>query len=408
MATSSRGLPDNVSMARISKVSRLDQLYSLSCNFPAQFDYTSSSSPNINVLDCFIYKRLLTLSPSTLTFSSQPQILPAFLSTMDSLPAQPSSPPTPPTSQISTDYLIIGAGPAGSSLACFLARHSLPSLLISSAPGSAKTPRAHITNPPALECLRDLDSSVYAECVRLGNAGEFIRHYRWCETMAGEEYARTFAWGSGKRHGEYEAVSPCRYLDLPQSLLEPVLLKWATGNGVKVRFDTKLLTFVEEKDGGDENGRNIVAKLVDGVTGVEYEIRTKYLFGADGGRSSVAQILDLPFTTIPGGGYATNVLLRADLTHLMTHREGNLHVSLRMDKDYPFVCVMRAVKPWTEWMFVIFPKGPQAPNPKRSFEEWVEIAKDHIGDDSVEVEVLDVSGWQINESSADVISKGNM
>jgi hypothetical protein len=92
----------------------------------------------------------------------------------------------------------------------------------------------------------------------------------------------------------------------------------------------------------------------------------------------------------------------------MTHREGNLHVSLRMDKDYPFICAMRAVKPWTEWMFVIFPKEPQAPNPKRSFEEWAGIAKDLIGDDGVDVEVLDVSGWQINESSADVISKGNV
>lgn len=202
-------------------------------------------------------------------------------------------------------------------------------------------------------------------------------------------------------------VSPCGYLDLPQNLLEPVLLKWATGNGFKVRFDTKLVTFVQEEK-GDEHGRNIVAKVADRITGLEYVIRTKYLFGADGGRSIVAQILELPFTTIPGGGFAYNVLLRADMTQIMKHREGNLHVSLRMEKDYPFVCVMRQVKPWTEWVFVVFPKGPHAPNPKRSFEEWAVIAKDLIGDESVDVEILDVSGWQINESSADAISKGNV
>jgi 2-polyprenyl-6-methoxyphenol hydroxylase-like FAD-dependent oxidoreductase len=226
--------------------------------------------------------------------------------------------------------------------------------------------------------------------------------------MAGEEYARNYAWGNGERKGEYEGVSPCGYLDLPQSLLEPVLVKYATGNGWGVRFDTKLLGFREEDQGDDADGRNIVARVVDQITGIEYDIRTKYLFGADGGRSSVAKILELPFRTLPGGGLAYNVLLKADMTHLMTHREGNLHVSLRMEKDWPFVGVMRAVKPWTEWMFVFFPKGPEAPNPNRSFEEWKVIAKDHIGDDSVDVEILDVSGWMINESSADVISKGNV
>jgi 2-polyprenyl-6-methoxyphenol hydroxylase-like FAD-dependent oxidoreductase len=152
-----------------------------------------------------------------------------------------------------------------------------------------------------------------------------------------------------------------------------------------------LLDFVEE-DEDDEHGRKIVAHLVDELTGQRYSVRTKYLFGADGGRSTVANILGLPFTDLPGGGFAYNVLFRADLTHLMKHREGNLHMIMRLDKDFPFVCMLRQVQPATEWMLVIMPKGPDAPNPKRSFEDWAAIAKDHIGDDSVDVEVLDVSG----------------
>lgn len=318
----------------------------------------------------------------------------------------PDDPPTAATT-ISTDFLIVGSGPAGASLACFLARQNLSGLLISAANGPAKEPRAHITNCAALECLRDLDPSVYEQCLRLGNHGDPIKHYRWCETMAGVEYGRNHSWGSGSRSGEYEAVSPCRYIDLPQSLMEPVLLKWAISLGWKVRFDTKLLGFIDEGE-STKNDKKIVAHVVDMVSGMEYSVRTKYLFGADGGRSTVAKILDLPFTVIPGGGFAWNVLVRTDLTHLMQNRAGNLHVVLRLEKDLPFIGCVRMIEPWTKWMFVFLPNGADAPNPERSFEEWTEIVLDLIGDKSVTAEVENVSGWRINETSADQLSKGNV
>jgi hypothetical protein len=60
--------------------------------------------------------------------------------------------------------------------------------------------------------LRDLDPSVYDECVRLGNGSQYIEHYRWCETLAGEEYARNQAWCLGDRKGEVEQLSACRYM----------------------------------------------------------------------------------------------------------------------------------------------------------------------------------------------------
>ena len=166
--------------------------------------------------------------------------------------------------------------------------------------------------------------------------------------MAGDEYARIPSWGlHGSRKSDFETASPCCYVDLPQSLLEPVLVKWATAHGWMVRWNTELVEFEEEK-GGEHTGR-ILARVVDQITGHEYSIRTRFLFGADGGRSRVAKQLGLPFTSMPGGSLAYNVRVRADLGRLMPHREGNLHMILRLDKDYPFVCVARMIKPWTEW-----------------------------------------------------------
>lgn len=303
---------------------------------------------------------------------------------------------------IDTNFLVVGAGPAGASLACFLARSGLRGLMISAAPGTADTPRAHMHNMAAFECLRDI--GIYEECERLGNKGETIMHYRWAETMAGEEYARNYSWGSGNRKSDYEVASPCTHMDLPQSLLEPILVKYATHHGFKVRFDTQLLSFFPAA------ADRTTCLVHDRTTNTQYHITTKYLFGADGGRSVIARDLGLPMTAIPGGGLAYNVVARADLSHIMPYRHGNLHWCLRMQRDYPFMCVNRMVKPWHEWMFVFFPKGPDAPNPERSNEEWKELIQDCIGEEAgdVEVEILGVSKWLINETSADVISKGNV
>jgi 2-polyprenyl-6-methoxyphenol hydroxylase-like FAD-dependent oxidoreductase len=57
---------------------------------------------------------------------------------------------------VETPFLIIGAGPAGASLACFLPSHGLAGITLSAAPGTSDTPRAHITNMAAMECLRDI------------------------------------------------------------------------------------------------------------------------------------------------------------------------------------------------------------------------------------------------------------
>ena len=83
---------------------------------------------------------------------------------------------------VETEFLIAGAGPAGAALACFLTsygrrtssfffidsynilksstnyRIGLKGIMVSAAPGTANTPRAHITNMAALGMLRSVAS----------------------------------------------------------------------------------------------------------------------------------------------------------------------------------------------------------------------------------------------------------
>jgi 2-polyprenyl-6-methoxyphenol hydroxylase-like FAD-dependent oxidoreductase len=211
-----------------------------------------------------------------------------------------------------------------------------------------------------------------------------------------------------KKQGDYEAASPCNPIDLPQTLLEPLLVRYATLNGFQCRFDTTFIRFVQ-----DDQTNTVITTLQDNLTGSQFHIRSKYLFGADGARSEVLKQLGLPLLTKPGGGLAINVLVRADLSRHIEHRTGNLHWLFQPDRPYPsfgWSCIARMVKPWYEWMFILFPDpefdGRIHNNPSK--EDYLQRVKELIGDDSIETEVLGVSKWYVNEIVAEEYSKGNV
>ena len=105
--------------------------------------------------------------------------------------------------------LIVGAGPAGASAAVFLGKHGIRAVMVSRHSGTADTPRAHITNQRTMEALRDV--GLEKACMAHASPSEFIEHSFWLRSMAGEELARTYAWGNDPaRMGDYAAASPCR------------------------------------------------------------------------------------------------------------------------------------------------------------------------------------------------------
>ncbi|KAI9714324.1 MAG: hypothetical protein M1820_000285 [Bogoriella megaspora] len=305
-----------------------------------------------------------------------------------------------------TDFLIVGAGPAGASLACFLASHGLHGIIIANTSGCADTPRAHITNPAGLECLRDI--GLDEECIHQSTKGDCMRHTRWSYSMTGHEYARIHAWGNDpKRHGDYDAASPFSHVDLPQTQLEPILVRYATLNGWVCRWNTR---FLKVKTLPDET---LESRLHDDIVGSEYTIRSKYLFGCDGGRSQVAREIELPMIKQPGQGLAINVLARVDLTDHIKTRPGNLHWVLQPDIDLPdfgWAGIVRMIKPWTEWMFIFLP-APGSDfklDPAPTADDYHKRLQQIVGDPSIPIEILDVSSWSINETVAEYYSSGHI
>lgn len=150
------------------------------------------------------------------------------------------------------------------------------------------------------------------------------------------------------------------------------------------------------------------------MTNVTYQIRAKYVFGADGGRSTVARLLDFKFHSEPSMGVACNILLNANLSAVMHERHAQLHWIMKPDMKSRFgiAPTLRMVRPWKQWLLVAFTPGTSE-DPFKDLTtkspELINFLKEIIGDETVDVEVLRIDPWVIRESAAKKLSNdGNV
>ncbi|MEL7127792.1 MAG: FAD-dependent monooxygenase, partial [Pseudomonadota bacterium] len=126
--------------------------------------------------------------------------------------------------EITTDVLIIGTGPAGSSTAALLASYGIDAMVVNRYRWLANTPRAHITNQRTMEVLRDLGPEVEAEAYMHATEQDLMGENVFCESLAGEEIGRMKSWGTHPMsRAAHQMASPCHMNDLPQTFMEPIL-----------------------------------------------------------------------------------------------------------------------------------------------------------------------------------------
>jgi len=315
--------------------------------------------------------------------------------------ATPTSPPPGGPAPVDTDVLVIGSGPAGSAAALALATYGVPTLVITKYGRLADTPRAHITNQRTMEVLRDLgvEEEVAAEAAPQELMGNLV----YCTSIAGEELGRLHSWGTRPdRLADYTAASPTRICDMPQDLMEPVLLHNAQSRGAKVRFDTEYLSLTQDDDG-------VTVRVRDRVRGDEYDIRARYVVGADGGRSQVAADIGLPLNGQMGVGGSINIVFEADLTHLVADRPSVLYWVLQPGADVGGIGagLVRMVRPWHRWL-IVWGYDINGPAPDLTEEYALSIVRKLIGDDDVPVRIESSSAWTVNHLYAERYSAGRV
>ena len=215
-------------------------------------------------------------------------------------------------SVVKTDVLVVGSGPAGASAALFLATYGTRTLLVTKYSRLSDTPRAHITNQRTMETLRDM--GIEDRLMREATPWEWMGNTTFCTSLAGDELGRIPSWGTDTvRHADYELQSPCTMLDAPQTITEPVMVKAAQERGAKIRYDTEYLSHVQDESA-------VTTTVRDRLTGIEYDIRSRYVVGADGARSKVADDLGLPFEGPGAVAGSLSIIFEADLSRFVAHR----------------------------------------------------------------------------------------
>ncbi len=197
------------------------------------------------------------------------------------------------------DVLIAGAGPVGLMAASQLARSGVSVRLVDAAPGPAATSRALGAHARSLEIYDQLGilGDIAAHGTRV-NA--FIRH------QAGRTSRVDFDFGDLTTRFPY-------IFNIDQVIIERVLRGSAATAGIAVKWNTRLESFQHDDDA-------VTAELrsVDGSGAGHETVRARYLWGCDGGHSTVRKILQLPLE-----GEAAHTWLIADaVVHTEVARDG--------------------------------------------------------------------------------------
>ncbi|AZQ38406.1 2,4-dichlorophenol 6-monooxygenase [Streptomyces cyaneochromogenes] len=302
---------------------------------------------------------------------------------------------------VETDVLIVGSGPAGASAALALSTYGVPNVMVTRYSRLADTPRAHITNQRTMEVLRDL--GVEEDVIAQATPQHLMGNTVFCTALAGEELGRLRSWGNEPLvQAAHELASPTRMCDMPQHLMEPVLVNAAIARGSRLRFGTEYLSHEQDADG-------VTATVRDRLRGDTYTIRAKYLIGADGGRSKVAEDAGLPMGGQMGVAGSINIVFDADLSKYVAHRPATLYWVLAPGATVGGIGagLVRCVRTWNEWL-IVWGYDVDAGPPDLTEEYALSVVRKLIGDDEIPVTIKSSSAWTVNEMYAETYSNGRV
>ncbi len=304
---------------------------------------------------------------------------------------------------ITTDVLVIGTGPAGSATAALLASQGVEVMVVNRYRWLANSPRAHITNQRTMEVLRDLGPEVEGEAYLHATPKALMGANVFCTALAGEELGRLQTWGTHPLSAaEHALSSPTEMNDLPQTFMEPLLFKTACARGAQGRMSCEYLSHEQDADG-------VTATLRDRLMAKDFTVRAKYMVGADGGNSLVAEHAGIPLEGKMGIGGSINLLCKMDLSRYVAHRPSVLYWVMQPGSNVGGIGmgVVRMIRPWNEWL-IIWGYDINGERPVLTDDQAKGIIRQLVGVSDLEIELTAISYWTVNNVYATHMQKGRV
>ncbi|MFE3548367.1 FAD-dependent oxidoreductase [Streptomyces kronopolitis] len=182
----------------------------------------------------------------------------------------------------SVPVLIAGGSLVGLSASVFLGRLGVKHLLVERHAETSIHPRGRGNNIRTMELFRT--AGVEPDIRRAASALAGNDGVLQTDMLASDE--QRWIIPRIDPDATLSSITPSGWCLCSQNDLEPVLLKYARGQGGDIRFGTELTSYTEDADG-------IHAQLHNRETGESRSVHAQYLIAADGPRSPVRGTLDI-------------------------------------------------------------------------------------------------------------------
>lgn len=295
----------------------------------------------------------------------------------------------PAPQPVTTEVLIVGAGPVGLITSLLLARGGLTSLVVEKHPGLHQAPQAHVISSRSMEICRM--AGVDEQRMRAaGTKPQDMSSVRWVATLTEGELG---VFSLLRDRGEIQAMfsqSPTPLCNLSQHLFEPILFDQARADpAIDVRFDHEWVSF-------DRTETGYRSSLRQRGSSNQIEIASRYLIGADGAGSAVRRALGIAMNGPDHLAGFCNIHFTANLRPHLSGREAILYWV--MDPAYAGVFIAHDIDNTWVYMKSVAPDTAFA-NPLDEA-TCTRLLRGAIGGD-VEFEIEHISPWVMTAQVAE-------
>ncbi|KAJ5204583.1 uncharacterized protein N7498_005462 [Penicillium cinerascens] len=298
-------------------------------------------------------------------------------------------------SDIQRPVIVAGASLVGLSAALCLASHQVPTIVLEKHSGISKHPRAIGFTTRTMEIYHSLgieNEDPAPEDFKLERAhvesitGKWLDSSSWSDTerKPKPEKPKEQPTKLGSPKKEY---SFARGSAIPQDKLEPILESLALERGAEIRRQQKLINIEQDDEG--------VTVTVEDSKGQHQTIRGSYLIAADGNRSTVRELLQIPRQ---GRGFMQNlhsVLFHADLAQWTKG-------FVQFDIDQPDLKAFLASYTDGRWA-LMFKDGIERDEPALRAAIY-----QAVGRSDFPVEIVTTGNWELTALVADTFRSGRV